>query len=173
MKTKLLLAVAAVFMMACSADDVEELSRITQDFTATQSIDVSIPDGPVTTFSASKEFDLTDDVKGFDSKLDDVKIVGLTIDFSDYSSPVDPVTITDASLSVEGTGVTLEIPNDIDLSTVSSVTLTIPDAALSTIEAKLLTDKKMSVSMSATVDKVPVDFTMTLSFDIEVTGTLL
>ncbi len=173
MKTKLLLAIFSLFVLACSTDDVKELTRITQDFTLSQSIDVSIPEGPITEFSATKVFDATDDVKGFDSKLDNLSITGLTMDFSNYSSSVDPVTITDASLTFEGTGITLAISDDIDLSTISSITLTIPDNALSTIETSFLADKKLTVAVAATVDKVPVDFTITVNFDVEVTGTLL
>ena len=77
-------------------------------------------------------------------------------------------------MEIVGTGIVLTL-SDIDLSnTVGTVyTFNIPADAISTIGSAIAATETITVSMSATVDNKPVDFTMDITFNLKATGNLI
>lgn len=176
MKSKLLLSMVAVFAMACSADDVKELTRQDQTFVLTQTAPIAaVENGPLT-YSVTKEFDATADVAVFTDKIDKVTLNSVTMMISDYSTTLDSdVSLTAAVLTIDN--LSLEINSAINLADADAsnaeIALTLPAEAVNLIQAKLLADKKLSIELSASVDKVPVNFTVELNLDVTVSGTIL
>lgn len=168
MKSKLLLAIATLVIMACSSDDVKELITTTQDFTATESFTVSVPAGENLTFSQSKSIDAS--LSGFDIK--EVELVSITGSINNVIAP-NQSNLTAASLTLEGTGITLELGNT-PLATGTSVNFTIeniPDAQIDIIESYILLNNEININASATVDSAPVDFKLDIEFKIKATVT--
>lgn len=174
MKTKLLLAIFSLFLIACSEDDLKELTRQNQNFVLTQSAPVSAIEGGPLTYSFTKEFDATDDVFVFTDKIDQVTLNSVTMMLLDYSTTLDSdVTLTSAILKIDDIELTIGDPLNLAAVEGATITLTLPDNVVNLIQSKLLTDKKVSIDFSASVDKVPVNFTVELSLDVTASGTIL
>jgi hypothetical protein len=173
MKYSALIIIPVLFAFGCG-DDVEKLSTVNKDITLQEAVAVSIPEGSSMTYTETKILNLEDEIRDLSSKLDKVEITDMSMTITEYSSSVDPVTLENATLSFVGTTVAFGISNPIDLS-LGDVIITLDASAeiLELLQAKLLDDKKLTVDMVATVDNVPVNFTVTVEVKVRVTGSLL
>jgi hypothetical protein len=173
MKYTTLIIIPVLFAFGCG-DDVKELTTKTLPYSIDQTTNVDLGQSDPKTFSATQEFDATAEVSKFNSKLDAIEVKGITMEFFGYSG--DNVLITDASFEFVGTGSSISIADDIDLNLVSgkgAITLDVSGINFTDINAKFLADKKLTVLVSTAVDKVPVVFTVKVTLDFEVTGSLL
>lgn len=172
MKTKLLVSIFALFVFAsCSSDDVKELLTTTQEFTASESFTVSVPEGDILTFSDSKDIDAS--LTGVD--ITEVEILSITGSITDVVAPNGDVNLTSATLTLVGTGVSLEL-NDVALTTGTAFNFTfnnIPAAQIDIIESYILLNSELTIEASATVDNSPVDFKLNVEFKIDATGTVI
>lgn len=170
MKSNIFILLLAVFAFSCSEDDLKELTEISQDVDVSKTFTVNLSDTDPMTFSDTEVFDTS--VTGIN--VSNVELARMTMAFSNYSSTVDPVKITSASLSFVEAGINLDLP-EIDLSVVNGTTLEIslPGNAITSIQNQLLENDENTITLSATVDKVPVTFDVELTLEIKVTGNIL
>jgi hypothetical protein len=178
MKKNLLIAIMAIFVFACSEDDIKELTPTTQSFSIDQDFNVVLTVQDPKSFELTKAFSAGDAVAVFGSNIQSVVITGITLDFTNYSSTVGPITITGMKMDFIGTGVSISLDpiNLVDVSGKGIITLNISGLskeAQTALETKLLNDKELSVTMSASVNDVPVTFDVNVAMDIDVTGTIL
>lgn len=170
MKFKLLFILLAVFAMSCSDDDVQELTEITQDFTASESVDVSIGANDPLTYSLTRTIDAS--INNFD--ISSVEVVSVTAEITSVLIQNGATNLTEASIEIVGTNIALTL-SDIDLSnTVGNVyEFNIPADALATLGSAIAASESIILNMTATVDNKPVDFTLELTFNLKATGNLI
>lgn len=170
MKFKLLFILLAIFAMSCSEDDVQELTEVTQNFTASETVDVSIGANDPLSYSLSRTIDAS--LNNFD--ISSVEVVSVTAEITSVLVQNGPTNLTEATIELVGTGIALTL-SDIDLSnTVGNVyTFDIPADALTTLGSAIAASETIIVNMTATVDNKPVDFTMELTFNLKATGNVL
>ncbi|HNP18825.1 MAG TPA: hypothetical protein PKL31_10355 [Fulvivirga sp.] len=166
----IILFIAAV---AFSCNSVDDLLKTSANYSVEQTANVDlIQDGPKT-FSITQEFATPADVDKFGSNLDAIEITGISMKFTNYTGT--DVKITDASLDFVGTGSSISINGEIDLNAVNgagAIDLDVTGIDFTAINAKFLTDKKISVKVAGTVNNVPVTFDVTFTIDIKVTGSI-
>ncbi len=165
----------ALLTWSC-ADDVKELSRVTRSFTLSEEFTVDISETDPTSVSESKTFDASIATQGFSSNIDKITVKSLTIAIKGYQSSAGIVSLTDASITFEGTGVSLALPTPIDLAAASDsekIEVTIPAGSVEAVGTKLLADKSVTALIQGTITDTPVFFRAEIELEIEVTGTLL
>ena len=111
MKFKLLFILLAIFAMSCSEDDVQELTEVTQNFTASETVDVSIGANDPLSYSLSRTIDAS--LNNFD--ISSVEVVSVTAEITSVLVQNGPTNLTEATIELVGTGIALTL-SDIDLS---------------------------------------------------------
>ncbi|QSE97031.1 hypothetical protein [Fulvivirga lutea] len=173
MKFKLLFILLAVFAMSCSEDDVKEALDQNETITVDESILVDLDENSPTEFSAVRDFDAS--LAGF--TLKDVTIQSFIFEITSYTgdAAVGDITIENASLTFVGTNPEVSVNiSSFNVADAFAQPQELKDAldatAISAIKAKILADEEITIDMSASVDKVPANFEVTLTFVLNVTA---
>ncbi len=172
MKYPIFILLFTVFAFGCSEDDVKEALEQNQTVTVDQRINIDLSETDPKEIDESETFEAS--LLGF--TLTNVQIQSLTFDVTGYigQAAVGDVSLEGATLEFVGTGVSVDISkiNLADAVSAPAIDLTsvLDAAALTAIQNKILAEEEITVNLSASVDKVPANFEVTLTFVLNLTA---
>lgn len=165
----LLLLAPALFF---SCDKIEEANTITFDETLSLDIPVTVTETSAIalkstaehTFSVTKTASLSDitEIKDYLSKIKEIEVTNLDVVFSGLSSDEKIIKI---DFFVSGVNVAVATIENISS---SNNTFTVPKAQLVAAGTLLSSTKAVSITVSGTTSKAPMDFTVNMDFDCHI-----
>lgn len=165
-----LVATVFLFVMGCSADDVKELATTTVNIEVSKDIHVNVTENDPLTYNETITFDASSEASGLD--VDNYEITGVTIEISNYSGQA--TKITNLSLGIEGTNLSLDMPIDFDtFNNAGPAEVAVSNDFLAALATEFAADNEITVNMTAELDGKPATFDMEITVIGKVKGSLL
>lgn len=184
--TLLLILTGAVSLFTgCSSDD-DDLTTVTIDSELKQSFVVSVAETGPTTINSEKTFDATTDaqVLNFGEKINGYEMDSLTLEFKSYTGAAD-INLDNASINIkkaDGSSLgSFTIVPSTNLQVINLkefddgnvvITITFDATSMQAIADAFLTDNKITIAVSTSVDGQPADFTVETILYLKVSGSL-
>lgn len=168
---KILAAVAVLAPVACSSDDVEDLVTTTITTTLTENMHISVSETDPLDYIESSTFDASGDVANLE--IDKYEITKLTIAISNYTGSA--TEISSLILSIQGTGLTVEIKN-INFESYNNkgpIEVPVDNSTLTAIAKQFTDDNSVTLDVTASLDDKPADFDLEITVAGKVTGSLV
>lgn len=170
---KLLLLLLIAPMLFFSCDKIDELNTVTFDETLSLDIPVSVAAQSAIvvkstaehTFSETETASLSDipEIKDYLSKIEEIEVNSVNLIFGGLSSDEEIIKV-DFFTSLSGTTPIATLENI----TSSNNTFSIPKANLVAVGTLLSNTKAVSITVSGTTSKSPMDFTVQMDIDTHI-----
>lgn len=170
----LILFIIGFFLSTSCSDD--GLKLFDKDVTMSKSHNVSVPENsPVRSITLSNTFDGTTEagLKNIVERVDEYTINSVTYSIENYSG--EPTNLEKGIIQIESTGgelLAVTTLTNVDIQALDGMgeqVLVFDPVEINTVEQAFLNDSKINFIISATIDNMPVSFTLTtkINFTVE------
>lgn len=167
MKYSIYVLLLSFVAFSCSEDDIKELAEISRDFTATETIEVSIGEDDLLTYSPPS---VTIDASLAGVNISNIEVLSVVGNISNVVGT--GVTLEEATLNISGANVTLSLTS-FSIENGVSKEFELTSGSLDAIADAVENDGELTFTVSATVDQKPVEFDIEVVFNLRATGSLL
>lgn len=167
---KAFVAVALFAFTACESE-LKDLLDTTINIEMDEEIHVAVEEDDPLEYNKTLTFDAADEVSALEIK--EYEVTKLTVEIANYTG--EATKISDLSMSIDGTNISIKAP-EVYFALINNqgpIDVPVDEAVLVSLAEQFADDNKATLNISATFDKKPVDFDMTISVEGKVTGSLV
>lgn len=163
--------VISVLAAGCGSDDVEDILTTDVDVTISDDVHVVVGENDPLSYEKTFAFDASSYVSNLE--IESYSVDKLTVDVTNYTGAA--TKITNLSLAVVGTNLTINIPN-LEFATINNkgpVNIQMDSGIFTALADEFAKDNELTIDATATLDGKPADFNLKLTIHGKVTGKLL